>query len=237
MSGNPHRRIRSGILIGMLLVVFLACLRFAVSIQGAVVDGPICGCRGRRLRAVLVRFPVRLTSPARLDERSHLENRFLRRAGQEDSGTDLRGLPRAAIHQEPDPRPAGREGARTPPHREGSGRRSIANRAARECRSPSSVRNSSSARGSALLDREPCPATVTALEDTECVFLTRDRFVRLMNKLPEIPAGWRASWQSPLWPTGRLNPSPWRWLRMALGRARRWPSARSANPGQATRNL
>ena len=38
-----------------------------------------------------------------------------------------------------------------------------------------------------LLDNEPCPATVTALEDSECVLLTRDRFVKLMNKFPEIP--------------------------------------------------
>jgi hypothetical protein len=30
-----HQRIRSGIFIGMLLVVFLGCLRFAVSAEGA----------------------------------------------------------------------------------------------------------------------------------------------------------------------------------------------------------
>ncbi|MFN0164887.1 MAG: Crp/Fnr family transcriptional regulator [Bryobacteraceae bacterium] len=38
-----------------------------------------------------------------------------------------------------------------------------------------------------LLDSEPGSATVTANEDTECLLLTRDRFVKLMNKYPEIP--------------------------------------------------
>ena len=39
----------------------------------------------------------------------------------------------------------------------------------------------------ALLDNKPRSATVTGLEDTECLLLTRDSFVRLMNKYPEIP--------------------------------------------------
>src|SRR2546428_7149326 len=39
----------------------------------------------------------------------------------------------------------------------------------------------------ALLDNKPRSATVTGLEDSECVLLTRDSFVRLMNKYPEIP--------------------------------------------------
>lgn len=38
-----------------------------------------------------------------------------------------------------------------------------------------------------LLDNKPRSATVTGLEDSECVLLTRDSFVRLMNKFPEIP--------------------------------------------------
>jgi CRP-like cAMP-binding protein len=38
-----------------------------------------------------------------------------------------------------------------------------------------------------LLDNKPRAATVTAIEDTECLLLTRDSFVRLMNKYPEIP--------------------------------------------------
>src|SRR6266568_993092 len=38
-----------------------------------------------------------------------------------------------------------------------------------------------------LLDNKPRSATVTGLEDSECVLLTRDSFVRLMNKYPEIP--------------------------------------------------
>src|SRR5947208_2123059 len=38
-----------------------------------------------------------------------------------------------------------------------------------------------------LLDNKPRAATVTAVEDSECVLLTRDGFVRLMNKYPEIP--------------------------------------------------
>jgi hypothetical protein len=33
-DGKAHQRIRSGVLIGMLLVAFLACLRFAVSAEG-----------------------------------------------------------------------------------------------------------------------------------------------------------------------------------------------------------
>ncbi len=38
-----------------------------------------------------------------------------------------------------------------------------------------------------LLDNKPHTATVTCLEDSECALLTRDSFVRLMNKHPEIP--------------------------------------------------
>src|SRR6266404_8430093 len=38
-----------------------------------------------------------------------------------------------------------------------------------------------------LLDNKPRSATVTGIEDTECLLLTRDSFVRLMNKFPEIP--------------------------------------------------
>jgi len=38
-----------------------------------------------------------------------------------------------------------------------------------------------------LLDNKPRSATVTATEDTECLLLTRDSFVKLMNKYPEIP--------------------------------------------------
>src|SRR6185503_14794103 len=38
-----------------------------------------------------------------------------------------------------------------------------------------------------LLDNKPRSATVTGVEDTECLLLTRDSFVRLMNKYPEIP--------------------------------------------------
>ena len=40
-----------------------------------------------------------------------------------------------------------------------------------------------------LLDNKPRSATVTALEDTECVLLTRDSIMKLMNKYPEIPIG------------------------------------------------
>ena len=39
----------------------------------------------------------------------------------------------------------------------------------------------------ALLDNKPRSATVTGLEDAECLLLTRDSFVKLMNKYPEIP--------------------------------------------------
>jgi hypothetical protein len=39
----------------------------------------------------------------------------------------------------------------------------------------------------ALLDNKPRSATVTAIEDAECLLLTRDSFVKLMNKYPEIP--------------------------------------------------
>jgi len=39
----------------------------------------------------------------------------------------------------------------------------------------------------ALLDNKPRSATVTGLEDSECLLLTRDSFVKLMNKYPEIP--------------------------------------------------
>jgi CRP-like cAMP-binding protein len=38
-----------------------------------------------------------------------------------------------------------------------------------------------------LLDNKPRAATVTGLEDAECLLLTRDSFVKLMNKYPEIP--------------------------------------------------
>ena len=38
-----------------------------------------------------------------------------------------------------------------------------------------------------LLDNKPRSATVTGVEDTECLLLTRDSFVRLMTKYPEIP--------------------------------------------------
>src|SRR2546426_820247 len=41
----------------------------------------------------------------------------------------------------------------------------------------------------ALLDNKPRSATVTALEDSECVLLTRDGFVKLMNRYSEIPIG------------------------------------------------
>src|SRR5579859_3675552 len=39
----------------------------------------------------------------------------------------------------------------------------------------------------ALLDNKPRSATVTGIEDSECLLLTRDSFVKLMNKYPEIP--------------------------------------------------
>jgi CRP-like cAMP-binding protein len=39
----------------------------------------------------------------------------------------------------------------------------------------------------ALLDNKPRSATVTGIEDTECLLLTRDSFIKLMNKYPEIP--------------------------------------------------
>jgi CRP-like cAMP-binding protein len=39
----------------------------------------------------------------------------------------------------------------------------------------------------ALLDNKPRSATVTGIEDAECLLLTRDSFVKLMNKYPEIP--------------------------------------------------
>ena len=38
-----------------------------------------------------------------------------------------------------------------------------------------------------LLDNKPRSASVTSLEDAECLLLTRDSFMRLMNKFPEIP--------------------------------------------------
>jgi CRP/FNR family transcriptional regulator, cyclic AMP receptor protein len=38
-----------------------------------------------------------------------------------------------------------------------------------------------------LLDNKPRSATVTSTEDTECLLLTRDSFVKLMGKYPEIP--------------------------------------------------
>src|SRR6266511_399823 len=37
-----------------------------------------------------------------------------------------------------------------------------------------------------VLDNKPRSATVTATEDTECVLLTRDSIMKLMNKYPEI---------------------------------------------------
>ena len=39
----------------------------------------------------------------------------------------------------------------------------------------------------ALLDNKPRSATVTGIEDAECLLLTRDSFVKLMNKYPDIP--------------------------------------------------
>jgi hypothetical protein len=39
----------------------------------------------------------------------------------------------------------------------------------------------------ALLDNKPRSATVTGIEDAECLLLTRDSFIKLMNKYPEIP--------------------------------------------------
>ena len=39
----------------------------------------------------------------------------------------------------------------------------------------------------ALLDNKPRSATVTGTEDAECLLLTRDSFVKLMNKYPDIP--------------------------------------------------
>src|ERR1700730_18457420 len=41
----------------------------------------------------------------------------------------------------------------------------------------------------ALLDNKPRSATVTSIEDAECLLLTRDSFVKLMNKYPESPIG------------------------------------------------
>lgn len=38
-----------------------------------------------------------------------------------------------------------------------------------------------------IVDNKPRPATVSAMEDTECLLLTRDSFVSLMQKYPEIP--------------------------------------------------
>src|ERR1700674_1380898 len=38
-----------------------------------------------------------------------------------------------------------------------------------------------------LLDNKPRSATVTGIEDAECLLLTRDSFVKLMNKYPDIP--------------------------------------------------
>jgi CRP/FNR family cyclic AMP-dependent transcriptional regulator len=38
-----------------------------------------------------------------------------------------------------------------------------------------------------LLDNKPRSATVTGIEDSECLLLTRDSFVKLMGKYPEIP--------------------------------------------------
>ena len=38
-----------------------------------------------------------------------------------------------------------------------------------------------------LLDNKPRSATVTGIEDAECLLLTRDSFIKLMNKYPEIP--------------------------------------------------
>jgi CRP/FNR family transcriptional regulator, cyclic AMP receptor protein len=38
-----------------------------------------------------------------------------------------------------------------------------------------------------IVDNKPRSATVTTMEDTECLLLTRDSFVSLMQKYPEIP--------------------------------------------------
>jgi len=38
-----------------------------------------------------------------------------------------------------------------------------------------------------VVDDKPRSATVTTIEDTECLLLTRDSFVSLMQKYPEIP--------------------------------------------------
>jgi CRP-like cAMP-binding protein len=38
-----------------------------------------------------------------------------------------------------------------------------------------------------IVDNKPRSATVTCTEDTECLLLTRDSFVKLMGKYPEIP--------------------------------------------------
>jgi len=38
-----------------------------------------------------------------------------------------------------------------------------------------------------VIDNRPRSATITTLEDTECMVLTRDSFMRLMMKYPEIP--------------------------------------------------
>ncbi|MEX2264141.1 MAG: cyclic nucleotide-binding domain-containing protein [Bryobacteraceae bacterium] len=38
-----------------------------------------------------------------------------------------------------------------------------------------------------IVDNKPRSATVTAAEDSECLLLTRDSFVKLMNRYPEIP--------------------------------------------------
>jgi CRP/FNR family transcriptional regulator, cyclic AMP receptor protein len=38
-----------------------------------------------------------------------------------------------------------------------------------------------------IVDNKPRSATVTTMEDTECLLLTRDSFVNLMQKFPEIP--------------------------------------------------
>jgi hypothetical protein len=38
-----------------------------------------------------------------------------------------------------------------------------------------------------IVDNQPSSLTVTATKDTECLLLTRDRFVTLMQKYPEIP--------------------------------------------------
>lgn len=73
-----------------------------------------------------------------------------------------------------------------------------------------------------VLDDKPRSATVVSAEDTECLLLTRDSFVKLMNKHPEIPI--------------RVAVTLANRLRKAneQGDAQAAPSAASAAPGAAT---